>query len=353
MPGLDRRTFLARLAQSALLVAGLTSGCSNPSPAAPSPTKPLPTATSQPTPTQPPSPVPTKAAAAPASPAASGPTATPTPAPTATAVTPPDIAVAHGSQAQAITRAAVDALGGIGRFVKSGQQVLIKPNICTSREPQYAATTNPEVVAALVTLCREAGAGRVVVMDGGFSGMATSYRVSGIEAAVKAVGGETVVISRLKFRDTPIPQGKDIQSWSIHEDALDSDVLINVPIAKTHDLARLTLGMKNLMGLVESRESLHRNLGQRLADLGTVIKPTLVVVDAVRILTRNGPTGGNLADVKTTNTVIASVDPVAADSYAATLFGMKGDDLDYVRAGAEMGLGVKDLSQLRIGELNL
>lgn len=237
--------------------------------------------------------------------------------------------------------------------MKPGQRVLIKPNICVSREPQYAATTNPEVVATLVTLCREAGAAKVVVFDQGFSGVSTAYKVSGIEAAVTAAGGEMGTFSRLKYKTTPIPQGKDIKSWSIYEDALTYDVLINVPIAKNHDLAQLTLSMKNLLGVVDNRGGFHSNIGQRLADLGTVVRPQMVLIDAVRILVRNGPTGGNLNDVRQTNTVIASVDPVAADAYGATLFGMKGDDLAYVRAGAALGLGNKDLASLRLAELRL
>lgn len=303
MSDFSRRAFFARAAQVAVGVAGLLAGCS--APAATTPTT-GPTSAS----TTPPKPVSTATAPgvaiAPATAATSVSPATAVPstaaaAPKATASAsggpPAQLAVVRGDKPAAITRAAVEALGGIGQFVLPGQRVLVKPNICTSRAPEYAATTNPEVVATVVALCLEAGAAKVVVMDQGFSGANTSYRVSGIEAAVKAAGGEMEVYSRLKLKKTPIPQGKDIKSWSIYEDALTYDVLINVPIGKSHDVADLTLGMKNLMGLIDDRGGFHGNIGQRLADLGTVIRPKLIIVDAVRILVRNGPTGGNLRDV--------------------------------------------------------
>jgi len=129
--------------------------------------------------------------------------------------------------------------------------------------------------------------------------------------------------------------------------------VIDVPIAKHHSLAKLTLAMKNLMGVISKRSAMHSNLGQRLADLSSLVRPGLVVVDAVRILMDNGPTGGNLEDVKKMDTVIATADIVAADSYAATLFGRQPLDLDYVRAGTEMGLGRSDLGNLRIEELSV
>jgi uncharacterized protein (DUF362 family) len=160
-------------------------------------------------------------------------------------------------------------------------------------------------------------------------------------------------MSQFKFVDASIPQGVDLQQCRIYDDVLKADVVIDVPIAKHHGLARLTLGMKNLMGVIYDRPAMHRNLGQRLADLSSRVRPTLTVVDAVRILMNHGPTGGNLDDVKQADTLIVSQDIVAADSYAATLFGLKPDDLAYVRAGAEMGLGRSDLSSLKIEEINV
>ncbi len=264
------------------------------------------------------------------------------------------LAVVRGADPAEITRRAMAALGGMERFVKPGHDVIIKPNICVDyHPPEYAATTNPTVVATLVSLCLGAGAKRVRVMDMPLGGTPQSaYAVTGIGDAVKAAGGEMEVMSRVKFVKTPIPEGRDIKEWGIYQDVLKADVLIDVPIAKHHSLARLTLGSKNLLGVVANPNGIHRNLGQRVADLASLIRPTLTVVDAVRILTTHGPTGGSLNDVKETNTVIASHDLVAADAYGATLFGMTGSDIAYIKAGAEMSLGTMDLKAIKVEEVN-
>jgi uncharacterized protein (DUF362 family) len=254
-----------------------------------------------------------------------------------------------------MVHAALKAIGGIERFVKSGNDVIVKPNICVAyHTPEYAATTNPEVVAAIVRLCLGAGARRVRVMDAPFGGTGEqAYSKSGIAEAVKAAGGQMEVMARMKYQDAAIPNGRDIKRWKFYRDALEADVLINVPIAKHHNLARLTLGMKNLMGVIEDRERIHSNMGQRVADLTSLVRPTLTVVDAVRILMNNGPTGGNLNDVKLTNTIIASHDVVSADAFAATLFGRKPADIPYIAAGAQMGLGTMDLASVKVEEFRV
>jgi uncharacterized protein (DUF362 family) len=271
---------------------------------------------------------------------------------------PPDrpyLAVARGQPPEAIVRAAMDALGGMGQFVKKGDDVIVKPNICVAYHSyEYAATTNPEVVGTLVKLCLVAGAARVRVMDFPFGGTpAEAYERSGIAAAVAEAGGEMEIMSGVKFREVAIQEGRDITKWPVYADALETDVLINVPIAKHHSLGRLTLGMKNLMGLIRDRGQFHFNLGQRLADLASLLRPQLTVVDAVRILTNHGPTGGDLNDVRLMNTVIASHDMVAADTYATTLFGLTGDDIPAIRAAVPMGLGVSDLSGVKVKEISV
>ena len=267
----------------------------------------------------------------------------------------PDLTVARNGEPEEMTRRAISALGGMQRFVRDGANVIIKPNICVAYHSfEYAATTNPWVVGALVKMCFEAGASKVRVMDFPFGGTsAEAYQRSGIEEQVSLANGEMVGMSRFKFQPTPIVSGRDLREVSIFDEVLRADTIINVPIAKHHNLARLTLGMKNLMGVVLDRGALHRNLGQRLADLTSLVRPTLTVIDAVRVLMAHGPTGGDLADVQQLNTVIASPDIVAADSYATTLFELTPDDISYIRAGAEMGLGRKDLQSLRIEEINL
>ena len=267
----------------------------------------------------------------------------------------PDLVVARQGEPEALVRQALTALGGMERFVPQNARVVIKPNICVAYHTyEFAATTNPWVVGALVKMAFEAGASKVQVMDNPFGGSPEeAYTRSGIAEQVKAAGGEMVSMPRFKFTSTSIPNGVDLKQVETFEDALKADVLIDVPIAKNHSLARLTLGMKNLMGLILNRPAIHRNLGQRLADLTSLIQPTLTVVDAVRILMDHGPTGGNLDDVKKMDTVIVSQDIISADSYAATLFDMQPEGLSYVKAGTAMGLGRSDLKNLKIEEITV
>jgi uncharacterized protein (DUF362 family) len=190
-------------------------------------------------------------------------------------------------------------------------------------------------------------------MDNPFGGSTEkAYEVSGIAEQVALAGGEMVLMPNFMYAKAEIPRGKDIKQVEIFQEILETDVLIDVPIAKHHSLAGLTLGMKNLLGVIKDRPAMHRNLGQRLADLTSLVTPTLTVVDAVRMLMDHGPTGGNLADVKKMDTVIVSNDIVAADSYAATLFGLQPEDLDYIRAATEMGLGTSKLNLLKIEEIS-
>lgn len=280
----------------------------------------------------------------------------PTQAPSSTpSLVYPDLVVARQGDPEIMVRAAVDSLGGMSRFVTPGDVVVVKPNICASYHSyEYASTTNPWVVGAVVKLAFEAGAKQVNVMDFPFGGTAEqAYRKSGIQAEVQKAGGKMVVMSNIKFIETAIPGGKDLRSARIYDDVLRADVLINVPIAKNHELANLTLAMKNLMGVIYDRPYMHANLGQRLADLSTKVRSHLVIVDAVRMLMAHGPTGGNLADVKKADTIIASPDIIAADSYAATLFGYKPEQMGYIKKGVQMGLGTSNLDQIKIEEINL
>ncbi|MGB8646990.1 MAG: DUF362 domain-containing protein [Anaerolineae bacterium] len=267
------------------------------------------------------------------------------------------LAVVRGANPEAITRAAVDALGGMGRFVHAGDDVIVKPNICiASYGPEYGATTNPAVVAAVVKMCLEAGAARVRVIDLPFSGTAAeAYKISGIAAAVEAAGGKMEIPNMGKYVDTKFPAtARNIKNWLIYQDVLKANALINLPIAKVHDASGLTLGMKNLMGIVRNRSDMHLSLHQRIADLSTVVKPVLNIVDGVRVLTQHGPQGGNLDWVLNANTVIASHDIIAADAYAAQLFfKTRPDKVGYIKLGDEMGLGKMDLTGLNVKEVSV
>jgi uncharacterized protein (DUF362 family) len=285
------------------------------------------------------------------------PTATPTEAPTAALVF-PDLAVARGGDdPEAVTRRAIEALGGMSRFVPPGARVLIKPNVCTSdRSYQYAATTNPWVVGALVKMCREAGAGRVAVYDFPFGGSsADAFAVSGIGEQVVMAGGEVEYVNYGKFVSTHLTGSQILTYADLYSEVTDADVVINVPIAKNHGDTGLTLGMKNFMGVIRDRPGMHNrgNLHRQIAELAGWIRPELTVVDAVRILLSGGPKGGSLGAVRQLNTVIAGTDFVAADAYTTQLFGYDSPlRLGYVSIAAEMGLGQADLESLNVSEVS-
>ena len=265
----------------------------------------------------------------------------------------PDMVVVRNGEPEALVRTALAVLGGMQKFVFSGAKVVVKPNMCVAYHTyEYAATTNPWVVGTLVKMCFEAGAASVKVFDYPFGGLAQeAYSKSGIKDQVEANGGQMVAMPGFKYVSAQIPNGVDLKRTDVFGDVLTADVIINVPIAKHHSAAGLTLGMKNLMGVVRDRDSFHFNLGQRIADLNTLLKPKLTVIDAVRILKNNGPSGGDLNDVKKLDTIIASADIVAADSFAATLFGKQPDDIAYIKLAAGMGLGRSNLKDLLIKEL--
>lgn len=265
----------------------------------------------------------------------------------------PLVAVVEGKSPAALAKAAIDALGGIRTWVKPGQKVVVKPNIGWDRLPAMAANTNPQVVGEIVRQCKEAGAAKVLVFDRTCNDARRCYTSSGIAQAAEQAGAETLYIResdlRFKFRNVPIPQGQKIKEWPIYSEALDADVYINVPVAKHHSLCNLTLGIKNTMGILGGdRGALHVDLGEKLADVHRVFKPTLTIMDAYRVLLKNGPTGGNPRDTQLKFTMIASVDPVAVDAYTTTLFDLKPQDVPYIPACAKAGLGTDQIDRMQI-----
>jgi uncharacterized protein (DUF362 family) len=354
MKHLSRRTFIHRAVTGlgAISISQIVSACAPQStPTVVPPTKePTLIQTFTPKPTEPPQPT---VAVSPS--VTAKPQATPTIEPSPPVAIPPDLVVARGTDPEQLVRQAIKAMGGMDKFVKKSAKVVVKPNICVAYgTPENAYTTNPFLVGALVKLCFEAGAASVRVMDYPFNGTpANAYVRSGIEAQVKAAGGEMVLMTAYKYVPTNLPLAKDLKNTSIYNEILKADAIINVPIAKHHSSAMLTLAMKNMMGIILDRESIHINLGQRIADLSTQIKPVLNVVDAIRILMRNGPASGAAQDVKKLDTIVLSKDIVAVDAYAASFFNLKPEDLKYIVAGADMKLGRKDLANLKIEEIKV
>ena len=255
----------------------------------------------------------------------------------------PQLAIAKSSRDPAeLVRRAIDALGGMGRFVARGDVVAVKPNIGWDRLPVNAANTNPLVVAEVVRLAFEAGAKKVVVSDVSCNEANRSFQRSGIWRACHELGATVVLPAEHWFRQMRV-RGDAIDQWPIYTPLIDADKVINVPVAKHHSMARYTGAMKGWYGILGGqRNRLHQNLDVSIADLATFLRPTLTVVDATRVLLRNGPQGGNVDDTREMHQVIASLDQVAADAYGATLIGEKAENLKYLALAHERGVGNQD-----------
>jgi uncharacterized protein (DUF362 family) len=259
------------------------------------------------------------------------------------------VAVAEGQDYGAITKNAINAIGGMGRFVKSGNTVVVKPNMGWDRRPEQAATTHPAVVKAIVEECLKAGARKVKVFDNPCNDMRRSYENSGIPAALKELKNvEVRYMEDEKYKKVSL-KGTFLKEWELYGEALSADVFINAPIAKHHSLTGLTLALKNMMGIMGgNRGYIHRQIEDALADVNSFVKSHLVLIDATRILTAHGPTGGSLKDVKVLNKVTASTDIVAADAYATGLFGLKPGDIPITVTAHKRGLGEIDLEKVRV-----
>lgn len=264
---------------------------------------------------------------------------------------PPDLAVIKGPDPARNLTAALAALGGMERFVRRGDRVVLKPNVLTGRAPEYAVTTNPLLVNALAVACYEAGAADVVVLDRPTGAARNAFEASGIARAASDADASVKYLSDRNFEKISIPEGRILTSWPLVTDVFEADVFINVPIAKDHSLAGLTMAMKNLMGVMGGQRGLvHVDFTQKIVDLATLIRPHLVVLDAHRILLRNGPTGGSLDDVRLAETLVVGTSQVAVDAYGATLFGLAPRDLGYLAAAEDRGLGTTDLTTLVVHE---
>ena len=260
------------------------------------------------------------------------------------------VGMGKGQDYPRLVRQVVALVGGMSSFVKPGARVVIKPNIGFDRPPEMAATTHPLVVRTLAEMALEAGASQVRIFDHPCNEARRCYQNSGILPAIKALDNSKVrcdYIDRRKFVTTNIPRGRVLKSWDIYRDALEADCYINVPVAKQHGLAGLSLGLKNSMGVLGgNRGHWHRQLDQNLADLATLLRPTLTVIDATRMLLRNGPQGGNLRDVRINDTILASADPVAADACATLLFDRAPEEIGSTVMAANMGLGTMQLNRI-------
>jgi uncharacterized protein (DUF362 family) len=239
-----------------------------------------------------------------------------------------------------------EAAGGITRFISRGDVVVIKPNISWARQPKLAATTNPEVLKAVIELCQEAGAKKIRIADNTIHDARRCFAITGTGLVAKNTGADLIFPRSTLMRKMNLG-GNRLDVWPVFVPLIEADKLINLPVAKHHSLSAVTLGMKNWIGGVGgSRWSLHQDINLSIVDLARFFKPTVTLIDATRIMVRNGPSGGSASDVVEKNTLILSDDPVAADSKAAGLFGLNPESLGFIQMAQKYGLGTSDFQKL-------
>jgi len=266
--------------------------------------------------------------------------------------TPPLVIVENGSPEQLVD-AAMKELGGMQRFISRGDVVVLKPNIGWDRVPQQAANTNPDLVKRVAELCFDAGAKKVIVTDVSCNDPRRCFQRSGIQASALSVGAEVILPEDHRFRNHRLG-GVVLDVWPVFTPILETDKIINLPIVKHHNLSRATLGLKNWYGIIGGRRNqLHQNIDVGIADLANFMRPTLTILDAYRILISNGPQGGNLDDVRTVKMLAAGTDPVAVDSFGATLLGIDIGGLPHLNAAAARGLGEIDFTGLDVRNIRL
>jgi len=261
----------------------------------------------------------------------------------------PDLIVVEGEDPKAMVKRAVAEIGGMKRFVSRGDVVVIKPNIGWDRRPEQAANTNPDVVAGLIEMAFDAGAKEVKVFDRTVDNPRRCYEASGIAEAARKAGAKVLFTRDLATATIPIKGGRHLKESKLYKDALECDCYINVPIAKTHGSARLTMAMKNHLGLTaDNRGFWHKSLHQAIADFALGFKPKLNVLDAYRIMIRGGPKGGSLRNVRLAKKCIVGLNQASVDAYGATLFGKRPSDIPHIEIAGRMGVGEIDVAKLRI-----
>lgn len=262
-----------------------------------------------------------------------------------------ELAIARGPDAAANVRRAVEAVGGMGAFVKRGERVVIKPNIGWNRLPEQAANTNPDVVAEVVRLVIAAGASKVWVTDVSVNTAEQCFIRSGIEKAAKTAGATVVRPDATAFREVDV-SGRLLRVAEVVFPFVEADRVINLPVVKQHGLSGATMSLKNWYGMLGGqRVKLHQNIHMSIVDLALMAKPTLTIMDATRILLANGPTGGSLSDVKQLDTVAVSTDEVALDAFGASLLGLSPGEVGFIVEGMKAGLGTSQWQSLKTVEL--
>ncbi len=267
----------------------------------------------------------------------------------------PDLVAVKNGEPAALFDRGIQELGGMKASVKKGQRVLVKPNIGWDVPPERAGNTHPALVARIIEQALAAGAKEVYVFDHSCDEDRRCYKTSGIEAAARDAGAKVApAYMEGAYQSVEVPKGETLVRAKVHELLLQADVFINVPVLKHHSSSQLTIGMKNLMGVVWDRGFWHgRGLTQCIVDMAGFRKPELTVVDCYRVMKSNGPRGRSDADVVEMRTQLLATDVVAADAAAAKLWGAEPKDITHIALAAQAGQGRMDLAALDIRRITL
>lgn len=254
------------------------------------------------------------------------------------------LSLVQGDDRVRMVRRAVEALGGMGRFVKKGDRVLVKPNVGFATPPGVGATTHPDVVREVVRMCLAAGAAEVLVSDHPTTDPDHAFRVTGIGKAAEDAGARVILPREGQFRRTTLAGSDLFRDWPMLVGPLEGvDRVIGVAPVKDHGLAGVTLGVKNWYGLLGGRRNLfHQRIQDCLVDLATLIRPTLTILDGTVSMVSNGPTGGSDADLRPTRTMIAGTDAVAVDACGVGLLERSVEDHPWLRRAERAGIGTAD-----------
>ncbi len=263
----------------------------------------------------------------------------------------PRVVLAENEDHVAALRAALDGIGGIKRFIRPGERVVVKPNIGWDRTPEQAADTNPVLVGEMVRQCLSAGAKEVIVTDVTCNYAPRCFIRSGIREAAENAGAKIILPRDEDFVEVDLG-GKLLTVWPVLKHFIETDRLINMPIVKNHSLSVCTIGMKNFYGILGGRRSqLHQHIDQSIVDLARFCRPTLTVVDATRVMFRGGPTGGSLDNVAVKNCVICATDQVAADARGAEFLGIDPSRVGHITLAYKNGLGEIDYNAAQYKEI--
>ena len=259
------------------------------------------------------------------------------------------VVVVHGNDPAKMVEAGIAKMGGWEQLFKPGAKVAIKPNLAWKSTPEQGGNTHPDILRAFILAAEARKVKQVTIPENTCQPERKTFKTSG---ALEVIEGTIARLYRPKpddYKEVSVPKGKVCQDAKVTRDLVEADCLVNMPVAKHHGGATLSLSMKNWMGAVDNgtRRRWHRDgLHQCIADFSTFLKPTLIIIDATRIMLNHGPQGpGDLAHP---HEIIFATDPVAADTYAATLFGKKPKDVRHIQLAAELGVGCADIEKIKV-----